>query len=254
MLDDHFAARLEEVDRVSPRGRPENQARRRGGGSCSSLRSRVGSPVLRVRRLRRPQRGLPPGARGPPPKPAGADRRALPAPGEHWAATPPYPSRTCGGDDVRHGRREALERLLEPESVSDSLFAKMLATFFAGLRARAGARPPRRLKARRSGPAAVNQEHRWRTRSSAQAAAHPAAETQREPRSSTAPPRAQPVNSRALARLRAPREAPRTNPLTRTPGTNFTSSKVQPVVSVEPVAARRAVRRRAPGRDHARRR
>jgi hypothetical protein len=36
----------------------------------------------------------------------------------------------------------ALERLLEPEAVPDDLFGEMMATFFTGLRARAGV-PPR---------------------------------------------------------------------------------------------------------------
>jgi AcrR family transcriptional regulator len=36
----------------------------------------------------------------------------------------------------------ALERLLEPEAVPDTLFPEMMATFFTGLRARAGAPPP----------------------------------------------------------------------------------------------------------------
>ena len=36
----------------------------------------------------------------------------------------------------------ALERLLEPEAVPDTLFGEMMATFFTGLRARAGVPPP----------------------------------------------------------------------------------------------------------------
>jgi AcrR family transcriptional regulator len=36
----------------------------------------------------------------------------------------------------------ALERLLEPEAVPDTLFGEMMATFFIGLRARAGVPPP----------------------------------------------------------------------------------------------------------------
>jgi AcrR family transcriptional regulator len=38
----------------------------------------------------------------------------------------------------------ALERLLEPEAVPDRLFGEMMATFFTGLRARAGVPPPAR--------------------------------------------------------------------------------------------------------------
>ncbi len=36
----------------------------------------------------------------------------------------------------------AMERLLEPEAVPDTLFGEMMATFFTGLRARAGAPQP----------------------------------------------------------------------------------------------------------------
>lgn len=36
----------------------------------------------------------------------------------------------------------ALERLLEPEAVPDTMFGEMMATFFTGLRARAGVQPP----------------------------------------------------------------------------------------------------------------
>ena len=86
--------------REAPRGdRPRAGQRRgaRGPGAGRSrelrrlhqLRPRVGAAVLRVLRLRQPQRELPPRAGGPPPRAAGADGASATASGpRNWASSP----------------------------------------------------------------------------------------------------------------------------------------------------------------------
>ena len=98
MLDERFAERLAELDRVLHGGGTIEEQARRGGRRLhrrDRRRARVGAALLRVRRLRRPQRGLPRGAGRALPRTARADRGAARGAGRrarHRAGDPAAPA------------------------------------------------------------------------------------------------------------------------------------------------------------------
>ena len=139
MLDARFAERLAELDDIlSTEQDPDTQAREAAAGFIAAIESEPEWErlLLRVRRLRGSQRGLPGGARRSLPLDARAHRRA---PGAacraawHRAAIPPAQVATM---TFAMANGIALERMLEPEAVPDGMAPEMIATFFAGLRAR----------------------------------------------------------------------------------------------------------------------
>lgn len=145
MLDAHFEARLEELDRiVSTEADPDTQAREAAQGLMRMLDAQPESHrlffefavyaarnegfreqlVARYRSLRERLADL------------------LAERVERLGIDPVVPPAEVAAMAFAMANGMALERLLEPESVPDTLFGEMMATFFIGLRARAGVPPP----------------------------------------------------------------------------------------------------------------
>jgi AcrR family transcriptional regulator len=145
MLDAHFEARLEELDRiVSTEADPDTQAREAAQGLMRMLDAQPESHrlffefavyaarnegfreqlVARYRSLRERLADL-------------LSERV-----ERLGIDPVVPPAEVAAMAFAMANGMALERLLEPEAVPDALFGEMMATFFIGLRARAGVPPP----------------------------------------------------------------------------------------------------------------
>jgi AcrR family transcriptional regulator len=145
MLDAHFGARLEELDRiVSTEADPDTQAREAAQGLMRMLDAQPESHrlffefavyaarnegfreqlVARYRSLRERLADL------------------LAERVERLDIDPVVPPAEVAAMAFAMANGMALERLLEPEAVPDTLFGEMMATFFIGLRARAGVPPP----------------------------------------------------------------------------------------------------------------
>ena len=145
MLDAHFEARLEELDRiVSTEADPDTQAREAAQGLMRMLDAQPESHrlffefavyaernegfrdqlVARYRSLRERLADL------------------LAERVERLGIDPVVPPAEVAAMAFAMANGMALERLLEPEAVPDTLFGEMMATFFIGLRARAGVPPP----------------------------------------------------------------------------------------------------------------
>jgi AcrR family transcriptional regulator len=144
MLDAHFEARLEELDRiVSTEADPDTQAREAAQGLMRMLDAQPESHrlffefavyaarnegfreqlVARYRSLRERLADLL------------AERVDRPG------IDPVVPPDEVAAMAFAMANGMALERLLEPEAVPDTLFGEMMATFFIGLRARADVPP-----------------------------------------------------------------------------------------------------------------
>jgi AcrR family transcriptional regulator len=146
MLDARFAERLQELDRIlSSEEDPDTQAREAAAAFMTALESepewerlffefavhaardeefRV-ELVARYRRLRERIAEL-------------LARRA-----ERLGIEPAIPPAQVATMTFAMANGIALERMLEPDAVPDGLAPEMMAAFFSGLRARAGARRPR---------------------------------------------------------------------------------------------------------------
>jgi AcrR family transcriptional regulator len=145
MLDAHFEARLEELDRiVSTEADPDAQAREAAQGLMRMLDAQPEHHrlffefavhaarnedfreqlVARYRSLRERLADL------------------LAERVERLGIDPVVPPADVAAMAFAMANGMALERLLEPEAVPDTLFGEMMATFFIGLRARAGVPPP----------------------------------------------------------------------------------------------------------------
>jgi AcrR family transcriptional regulator len=145
MLDAHFEARLAELDRIlSTEADPDVQARQAAEGLMRTLSAEPESHrlffefavhaarnedfreqlVARYRSLRQRLAELL------------AERAG------RLGIDPVVPSADVAAMAFAMANGMALERLLEPEAVPDTLFGEMMATFFTGLRARAGVPPP----------------------------------------------------------------------------------------------------------------
>jgi AcrR family transcriptional regulator len=145
MLDAHFEARLEELDRiVSTEADPDTQAREAAQGLMRMLDAQPEwhrlffeftvhaarneafreQLVARYRSLRQRLADL------------------LAERVERLGIDPVVPPADVAAMAFAMANGMALERLLEPEAVPDTLFGEMMATFFTGLRARAGVPPP----------------------------------------------------------------------------------------------------------------
>ena len=145
MLDAHFEARLEELDRiVSTEADPDAQAREAAQGLMRMLDAQPEHHrlffefavhaarnedfreqlVARYRSLRERLADL------------------LAERVERLGIDPVVPPAEVAAMAFAMANGMALERLLEPEAVPDRLFGEMMATFFIGLRARAGVPPP----------------------------------------------------------------------------------------------------------------
>jgi len=145
MLDAHFDARLAELDRIlSTEADPDDQAREAAQGLVDTLarepeRHRLffefavhaarneGFRVQLVERYRLLRERL-----------AELLERRV----ERLGIDPVVPPAEIAAMAFAMANGMALERLLEPEAVPDALFGEMIATFFTGLRARAGGPPP----------------------------------------------------------------------------------------------------------------
>jgi AcrR family transcriptional regulator len=146
MLDAHFDARLAEIDRIlSTSADPDAQAREAAQGLMRVLDAEPEwhrlffefaahaarnegfreQLVARYRALRERLAELL------------ADRA------ERLGIEPVVPPAEVAAMAFAMANGMALERLLEPEAVPDAMFGEMMATFFTGLRARAGERPRR---------------------------------------------------------------------------------------------------------------
>ena len=145
MLDAHFEARLEELDRiVSTEADPDTQAREAAEGLMRMLDAQPEHHrlffefavhaarnedfreqlVARYRSLRERLADL------------------LAERVERLGIDPVVPPADVAAMAFAMANGMALERLLEPEAVPGTLFGEMMATFFTGLRARAGVLPP----------------------------------------------------------------------------------------------------------------
>jgi AcrR family transcriptional regulator len=145
MLDAHFEARLEELDRiVSTEADPDTQAREAAEGLMRMLDAQPEHHrlffefavhaarneefreqlVARYRALRERLADL------------------LAERVERLGIDPVVPPADVAAMAFAMANGMALERLLEPEAVPGTLFGEMMATFFTGLRARAGVPPP----------------------------------------------------------------------------------------------------------------
>jgi AcrR family transcriptional regulator len=146
MLDAHFDARLTEIDRIlSTEADPDTQAREAAQGLMRVLDAEPewhrlffefamhaarnegfrDQLVARYRALRERLAELL------------ADRA------ERLGIEPVVPPAEIAAMAFAMANGMALERLLEPEAVPDGMFGEMVATFFTGLRARAGERQRR---------------------------------------------------------------------------------------------------------------
>jgi AcrR family transcriptional regulator len=145
MLDAHFDARLAELDRIlATDADPDDQAREAAEGLMRRLADEpewhrlffefsvhaARNESFRVQLVQR-YRGL-------------RERLAklLARRAERLGIEPVIPPAEVAAMAFAMANGMALERLLEPEAVPDDLFGEMMATFFTGLRARAGV-PPR---------------------------------------------------------------------------------------------------------------
>jgi AcrR family transcriptional regulator len=145
MLDAHFETRLEELDRiVSTEADPDTQAREAAEGLMRMLDAQPEHHrlffefavhaarnedfreqlVARYRALRERLADL------------------LAERVERLGIDPVVPPADVAAMAFAMANGMALERLLEPEAVPGTLFGEMMATFFTGLRARAGVPPP----------------------------------------------------------------------------------------------------------------
>jgi AcrR family transcriptional regulator len=146
MLDAHFDARLAELDRIlSTEADPDDQAREAAAGLMRALSEEPEQHRLffefavhaarnedfREQLIAR-YRGL-------------RERLAelLAHRAERLGIEPVLPADEIAAMAFAMANGMALERLLEPEAVPDRLFGEMMATFFTGLRARAGVPPSR---------------------------------------------------------------------------------------------------------------
>lgn len=145
MLDAHFAERLAEIDRIlSTDADPDEQARQAAEGMMRVLAEdpewhrlffefavhaarNEGFREQLVARYRSLRERL-------------ADLLAERV--ERLGIDPVVPPAEVAAMAFAMANGMALERLLEPEAVPDTLFGEMMATFFIGLRARAGVQPP----------------------------------------------------------------------------------------------------------------
>jgi AcrR family transcriptional regulator len=145
MLDAHFEARLAELDRImSTEADPDAQAREAAHGLMRVLAAHpewhrlffefavhaTRNEAFREQLVAR-YGGL---------RERLADLLAQRV--ERLGIDPVLPSDEVAAMAFAMANGMALERLLEPEAVPDGLFPEMMATFFSGLRARAGAPPP----------------------------------------------------------------------------------------------------------------
>jgi AcrR family transcriptional regulator len=145
MLDAHFEARLEDLDRiVSTEADPDAQAREAAQGLMRMLDAQpewhrlffeftvhaARNEAFREQLVAR-YRGL---------RERLADLLAERV--ERLGIDPVLPPADVAAMAFAMANGMALERLLEPEAVPDTLFGEMMATFFTGLRARAGVPPP----------------------------------------------------------------------------------------------------------------
>ena len=134
MLDAHFEARLVELDRiVSTEADPDTQAREAAQGLMSMLDAQPESHRLFFEFAVYAARNE--GFR----EQLVARYRSL---RERLGIDPVVPPADVAAMAFAMANGMALERLLEPEAVPDTLFGEMMATFFIGLRARAGVPPP----------------------------------------------------------------------------------------------------------------
>lgn len=145
MLDAHFDARLAEIERIlSTEADPDEQAREAAEGMMRMMAAEpewhrlffefavhaARNEGFRAQLVER-YRGL---------RERLADLLARRA--ERLGIEPAVPADQIAAMAFAMANGVALERLLEPEAVPDTLFAEMIATFFTGLRARAVAPPP----------------------------------------------------------------------------------------------------------------
>ena len=144
MLDAHFDARLAELDRIlATDADPDDQAREAAEGLMRRLADEpewhrlffefsvhaARNESFRVQLVER-YRGL---------RKRLAELLARRA--ERLGIEPVVPPGEVAAMAFAMANGMALERLLEPEAVPDDLFGEMMATFFTGLRARAGVPP-----------------------------------------------------------------------------------------------------------------
>ncbi|MEA2332695.1 MAG: hypothetical protein QOH58_2833 [Thermoleophilaceae bacterium] len=142
MLDAHFAARLEELDRIlSTEADPDQQAREAAEGFMRALATEpewdrlffefavyaARNEQFRVQLVER-YRAL-----------RGRIADLLERRAQQLGIEPVIPPHEIAAMTFAMTNGVALERLLEPEAVPDGLYPEMVATFFAGLRTRAGA-------------------------------------------------------------------------------------------------------------------
>jgi AcrR family transcriptional regulator len=140
MLDEHFAERLTDIDRVLASGEdPEQQARQAAADFISMLQSEPGwnrlffefavyaarneafrrEFVARNRMMRERIAEL-------------LERRAA-----ELGVEPPLPAEQVATMTFAMANGVGLQRLLEPEAMGDELYPTMMATFFSGLQAQA---------------------------------------------------------------------------------------------------------------------
>jgi AcrR family transcriptional regulator len=144
MLETHFDARLSEIDRIlSTEADPDTQAREAAEGMMRMLAAEpewhrlffefsvyaTRNPGFRSQLVER-YRML-------------RDRLAelLAQRAKRLGIEPIVPPEDVAAMAFAMANGIALERLLEPEAVPDTMFGEMMATFFTGLRARAGVPP-----------------------------------------------------------------------------------------------------------------
>ena len=145
MLDAHFDARLAELDRIlSTEADPDEQAREAAEGMMRMLAAQpewhrlffefalyaARNEGFRTQLVER-YRSL-----------RGRLAELLAGRAERLGIEPVVPPDQIAAMTFAMANGVAMERLLEPEAVPDTLMGEMMATFFAGLRARAGAPQP----------------------------------------------------------------------------------------------------------------
>ena len=145
MLDAHFDARLAELDRIlSTEADPDEQAREAAEGLMRMLAAQpewhrlffefalyaTRNEGFRTQLVER-YRSL-----------RGRLAELLARRAERLGIEPVVPPDQIAAMTFAMANGVAMERLLEPEAVPDTLMGEMMATFFAGLRARAGAPQP----------------------------------------------------------------------------------------------------------------
>jgi AcrR family transcriptional regulator len=145
MLDAHFDARLAELDRIlSTEADPDEQAREAAEGMMRMLAAQpewhrlffefalhaARNEGFRTQLVER-YRSL-----------RGRLAELLARRAERLGIEPVVPPDQIAAMTFAMANGVAMERLLEPEAVPDTLMGEMMATFFIGLRARAGAPQP----------------------------------------------------------------------------------------------------------------